>query len=99
MIFIMRVTKLLKNKYILALLIFIVWVSFFDQNNLVDRYVSYRNILQLEKDKQYFRNRIEQDSQRMKELITDNDNLEKFAREQYLMKRENEDIFIIELND
>ncbi len=89
----------LKNKYILALIVFFVWILFFDQNNLVDRYINSRHLRQLEKDKEYFRTRIMQDSARLKELRTDKDNLEKFAREQYLMKRENEDIFIIEFND
>lgn len=91
-----KIVPYLKNKYIVALLVFFVWILFFDQNNLVDRYISQRNISQLERDKQYFRLRIMEDSIRMDELRTDNENLEKFAREQYLMKRENEDIFIIE---
>ena len=91
-----KIVPYLKNKYIVALLVFFVWILFFDQNNLVDRYISHRNIRQLERDKQYFRLRIMEDSIRMDELRTDNENLEKFAREQYLMKRENEDIFIIE---
>jgi cell division protein DivIC len=89
----------LKNKYLLSFLVFFVWILFFDQNNLVDRYISHRNIRQLEKDKQYFRERIKKDSIRMNELRTNDDNLEKFAREQYLMKRENEEIFIIEFED
>ena len=88
----------LKNKYIVSLLVFFVWLLFFDQNNLVDRYISMRDIRQLEKDKKYFRMRIMEDSIRMNELRTDNENLEKFAREQYLMKRENEEIFIIEFD-
>lgn len=88
-----------KNKYFLTLLVFFVWILFFDQNNLIDRNISQRNIRQLEKDKIYFRDRIRQDSTRMKELRTDNENLEKFAREQYLMKRENEEIFIIQFED
>ncbi len=99
----MRVWKkslpFLRNKYILALLVFFIWIMFFDQNNLVDRYMSQRHIRQLEKDKLYFRERIKQDSTRMNELRTNNDNLEKFAREQYLMKRENEEIFIIEIEN
>lgn len=88
----------LKNKYIVSLLVFFVWILFFDQNNLVDRYISIRDIRQLEKDKIYYRMRIMEDSIRMDELRTDNENLEKFAREQYLMKRENEEIFIIEFD-
>jgi cell division protein DivIC len=89
----------LKNKFILTLVVFFVWILFFDQNNLVDRHISLRRIRQLERDKHYFKESIKQDSTRMKELRTDNDNLEKFAREQYLMKRDNEDIYIIEFED
>ena len=94
-----KIVPYLKNKYILTLLVLFVWILFFDQNNLVDRFMSQRQIRQLESDILYFRDRIRQDSIRMNELKTDNENLEKFAREQYLMKRENEDIFIIEFED
>ncbi len=99
----MRVQKkllhYLKNKYVISLAVFIVWIMFFDQNNLLDRYINYKQIQQLERDKQYFRERITEDSTRMNELKTDNENLEKFAREQYLMKRESEEIFIIEFEN
>jgi cell division protein DivIC len=91
-----KIFPYIKNKFILTILVFLAWIIFFDQNNLVDRYISYRQIRQLERDKEYYRMRIREDSTRMDELRTDNENLEKFAREQYLMKRENEDIFIIE---
>jgi cell division protein DivIC len=94
-----KILPYLKNKYILTLLVLFVWILFFDQNNLVDRLMSQRQIRQLESDILYFRDRIRQDSIRMNELKTDNENLEKFAREQYLMKRENEDIFVIEFED
>lgn len=94
-----KLLPVLRNKYILTLLVFFIWILFFDQNNLVDRYVSSRNIRQLERDKKYFIERIREDSTRLNQLRTDNDNLEKFAREQYLMKRENEEIFIIEFED
>lgn len=50
---------------------------------------------QLEKDKAYYEKKIIEDSQRLKELKTNKENLEKFAREQYLMKRDNEDVFVI----
>lgn len=94
-----KLLPFLKNKFILTSLVFFVWILFFDQNNLIDRYISQRYIRQLEKDKIYFKDRIRQDSARMNELRTDNENLEKFAREQYLMKRKNEEIFIIQFED
>ena len=94
-----KILPYLKNKFILTLIVFFIWILFFDRNNLVDRFLSAREIRQLEKDKLYFKTRITRDSTRLKELKTDSDNLEKFAREQYLMKRINEDIFIIEFGD
>ena len=52
-------------------------------------------INQLENEQKYYREKIEEDKRKKEELFGNRDNLEKFAREQYLMKRENEDIFII----
>ncbi len=94
-----KIFSLLKNKYILSLIVFSLWLLFFDQNNLVARFNEIRRIRQFEADKNYFKERIRTDSTRLNELKTDRENLEKFAREQYLMKRENEEIFIIEFDD
>lgn len=52
-------------------------------------------INQLENEQKYYREKIEEDKRKKEELLGNRDNLEKFAREQYLMKKENEDIFII----
>ena len=87
--------RILRNKYILTLLIFFVWLLVFDRNNLIDRYKYHRELLQLEVEKQYYLNRIEVDSKKLNELKTNDANLEKFAREQYLMKKPNEDIYLI----
>jgi cell division protein FtsB len=84
-----------KNKFILTILIFIIWLLFFDHNNLIDRAKELRHLRQLEKDKSYYIERIDKDSKRLEQLKTNNKNLEKFAREQYLMKKDNEDIFVI----
>jgi len=84
-----------KNKYILTLFIFILWLTFFDRSNLVDRVKEIRNLRQFEKDRVYYIERIETDSKRLKQLKTNNKNLEKFAREQYFMKKDNEEIFVI----
>jgi cell division protein DivIC len=87
--------KGLRNKYLLAVLVFLVWLLIFDNNSLIDR-VKYLNSLhEMEEEKQYYLERIEEDSRRLNELKTDRDNLEKFAREEYFMKKENEDVFVI----
>jgi cell division protein FtsB len=94
----LSVLPLLKNKYTLTLLIFLGWVSFFDQNNLMERIKNLNQLHQLEKDELYYSGKIRSDSAQLYELKTNRENLEKFAREQYLMKKKNEDIFII-VND
>jgi cell division protein FtsB len=85
----------LKNKYTLTLIVFLGWVVFFDQNNLIDRVQNLNQLHSLEKDKGYYVEKIKSDSTRLEELKTSKKNLEKFAREQYLMKKKNEDIFVI----
>jgi len=90
-----KVIHYLKNKFILTLIIFIVWILLFDSNNLVDRFSQMKTLKQLEEDKAYYLDRIEEDSKKLNELETDKENLEKFAREQYLMKKEDEEIFVV----
>lgn len=85
----------IRNKYLVATAFVFLWVLFFDQNNLLDRYKLVREVNQLEKDRDYYIERINIDSARLIELKTSPGNLEKFAREQFLMKKDNEDIFII----
>jgi len=87
--------KILKKKYLLASFLFITWLFLFDGNNLIDRASALRTLHQLERDKKYYTEKIKSDSKKLEELKTNNNNLEKFAREQYFMKKKNEDIFII----
>jgi cell division protein FtsB len=75
--------------------LFFAWLLFFDQNNLAERRKTGNEYKQLIEEKNYYQKKIEEDRKRINELKTDADNLEKFAREQYLMKKDNEDIFII----
>lgn len=90
-----KVPPALRNKYMLTVVIFIIWILFFDNNNLIGRYRDMSALKQLKSDKEYYSNRIYEDTRKLNELKTSNENLEKFAREEYFMKRENEDIFII----
>ena len=85
----------MKNKYIITILIFLLWLLLLDPNNIISRVreISTRNRLQREKE--YYLNRIEEDRRKLEELRTSNENLEKFAREQYHMKKADEDLFII----
>jgi cell division protein DivIC len=89
-----KLIKRLRNKYLITTLVFGLWLVFFDQFNMVDRYQSLHTMRQLQRDKAYYEKKIKEDTQRLKELKTNRENLEKFAREQYLMKKDNEDIFV-----
>jgi len=87
---------LFRNKYSFTLILFFIWVVFFDSNNLIERTFHLRQMHQLERDKIFYEEKIKDDRAKLEELESNPANLEKFAREHYLMKKDNEDIFIIE---
>ncbi len=89
------VLPLLRNKYVITGLVFIVWIGFFDQNNLVDRFSLNKRINDLEKQRTHYKAEIEDNVNRMEELKGSHENLEKFAREKYLMKKPDEELFIV----
>jgi cell division protein FtsB len=91
--------KAVRNKYLIAVSVFLVWLLIFDHNSLIDRVKYIRILHEYEDERQFYNERIEEDSRRLRELKTDKENLEKFAREQYFMKKENEDVFVIVPDD
>jgi len=93
--FFTKIWPWLRNKYVLTITVFTIWMFFFDQNNMVDRIKMSSEIRQLEADREYYLEQIQKDSVRLNELTTDKDNLEKYAREQFLMKKPNEDVFVV----
>ena len=93
--FFLKIWPWVKNKYVITLLVFIIWMLFFDQNNLLDRIRMYSEIRQLEDEQEYYEQEIKKDSTRLHELTTDKDNLEKYAREQFYMKKPDEDVFVV----
>jgi cell division protein FtsB len=93
--FINKIPPVLRNKYLLTLLIFLIWLLLLDSNNLIARYKDLRELHKLKNDREYYIKRIETDKRKLQELKTDDENLEKFAREQYRMKKPDEDLYII----
>ncbi len=90
-----KLPPFLRDKYILTLIIFLLWLILLDSNNLINRYKEVRNLKKLKADREYYTIRIEEDKNKLRELKTDNKNLEKFAREQYRMKKPEEDLYIV----
>ena len=86
---------IVKNKFVLTTVIFFVWLFVFDQHNLVDRIKAHKHLNQLKQDTTYYHEQIVKDKQSIELLETNKDNLEKFARERYLMKAPDEDVYII----
>lgn len=73
----------------------IIWIVFIDSQKLID-WVRYRaKTNHILKEKAFYSSKIKKDSLRLKELNTDSKNLEKYAREKYLMKKPDEEIFLI----
>ena len=88
-----RFPKNLFNKYLIAVLIFLIWMIFFDTNSVTSQYSLKKSVNDLEREKETFENNIVQIKEDKKDI---EENKEKFAREKYFMHKENEDVFIIE---
>lgn len=90
-----RFGKIIRNKYLLVILALGIWLLFFDKNDLFSQWARRAEVKKLENDVKYYRTEIERNRKEMLELQSNPKLLEKFAREHYLMKRDNEDIFIL----
>lgn len=85
-----------RHKYIITLLAFGVIMVFLDENSLVQRAKHQEEIKTLNEEIAKYRKQFEEDTRKLKELTNNPEALEKIAREKYLMKKPNEDIFIFE---
>lgn len=90
-----KIPPFLRNKYFLTITIFVVWITLLDTNNLIERYRQMSELRSLRHEKEYYEKKIEEEKRKLNELKTDDQNLEKFAREQYKMKKKDEDLYIV----
>lgn len=90
-----RIPKQIRNKFAITTIIFMVWMAFFDTNSIWAQYYLQSTLQELETKKAFFLKEIEQAELDQHELFTDDASLEKFARERYLMKKSNEDLFLV----
>ena len=87
----------LKNKYLLAIIAFVVWMLFFDDRDIYITYFKQRHELNaLEKNKHYYEQQIATTKKDLDQIKINAATIEKYAREKYLMKRDNEDLFLVE---
>lgn len=85
-----------RNFYFVTSLSFLVWMLFLDSNDLISRFKMSSKLRSLESEKEFYVEKISEVEKDRKELLTNKELLEKFAREKYLMKKETEDLFIIQ---
>jgi cell division protein FtsB len=93
-----KIFSIFKNKFLLTIILLGVWVALFDKNDIATQWELKQEVKTLQAERNYFANEIRDISSNLRELNTNPLTLEKFAREKYLMKRENEDVFIL-VND
>ena len=85
----------LRNKYVLTALVFLAWLIFFDRHNLVTQFKLKQELTAIEKEKRYYQDKAVEVEAEAKGLFSNAEKLEKFAREEYLMKKDNEEVFVI----
>lgn len=85
----------IRRIFIILTLLFVVWMLFVDELNVFHRLSLDKKINNLEQQKEYYQQEIRRDSSLIKTLKNNPDSMERYAREKYLMKKENEDIFIV----
>jgi hypothetical protein len=92
----MKILNLFRNKFFLAATGFVIWMLFFDRNDVFTQLERKKDLREIRKSKDYFAEKIREDRKLSNDLQFNASALEKYAREKYLMKRDNEDIFLVQ---
>ena len=92
-----KILNLFKKTYIIIILFFVVWMIFFDTNSVLMHFELNQKIKKLEDQKNYYKKEINKDKASINEIESDS-GIEKYAREKLFMKKENEEIFLIEFD-
>jgi len=85
----------MRNRYGVVVLGLLAWVALFDRNDLWTTWKNHRELARMKEQQEWFTSEIQRTKEQLHELSSDTELLEKFARERYLMKRDNEDIFVL----
>lgn len=90
-----RIPRVLLNRYVFSLFVFLVWMTFFDQNNLFVQQERLSTLRDARQKIEFYEKETEKTEVQLEELMSSDQTLEKFAREKYYMKKPNEDVFVI----
>lgn len=93
-----RIPSWLRNKYFVAIAVFAAIMLFFDKNDIFTQMGRKKQLRELEESREYYSDQISSERKELEQLKSNPGILEKFAREKYLMKRDNEDLYLIQEN-
>ena len=91
----LNIPKITSNFYFIAAACLLVWMLFFDSNDLLTQYKRTSKINELKDKKEFYQSKIAEVKKDREELLSDHALLEKYAREKYLMRKKTEDLYII----
>ncbi len=91
-----KVPPFFKNKFVFTFLLFVGWMIFFDQYDLINVFKLKHQLQDIEASAEFYENEIKQTQEQIDELQTNPKAIERYAREKYLMKSEDEEIIILE---
>jgi len=94
-----KIFKIARNKYVIVTLVAIVWIVFFDDHNLLSQVKTKKEVNSLEQKKEYYQEEISNDSEMLHRIRTDTAFIQAYGREEYLMKKDGEEIFLIVRSD
>jgi cell division protein FtsB len=89
------IVRVIKNKYVITVLVMASWLLFFDRNDVFSQYDRHKEVKKLEQETEYYRNEIANNRKEENELKSNQKLVEKFGRERYLMKKDNEEIYLL----
>jgi cell division protein FtsB len=90
-----KLSSYTKNFFIVSGVLFLLWMLFLDSNDIYSQYKLWEKMRALKKEKAYYQEKIDEVKTDREQLLTNEEMLEKFAREKYLMKKEGEDLYIL----
>jgi cell division protein FtsB len=85
----------LRNKYLITFVVFLVWIFFIDTFDIITQIRMNNEFKQLKEQQEFYKAEIEKDSTKVYNLNNNPEEQERFARERFLMKKDNEDVFIV----
>lgn len=83
------------NKYVITLILFVIWLLFFDKNDYWTQRELSRQLKKIYEEKKYYQTEIDKNKQSIDDLKNNMQSIEQFARERYWMKKDNEDVYVV----